>query len=140
MIVESSAEYIINALFLLIIAAVATPFASGIPVSIGAIIMAFYTYLLLLLLPLASAGSVQPSNDTLPVQASPLLLNCTSTGGMTVTAVLAPLTPEIGLGQDLTALSVSTYLSTTLDVDIFILTDSSPITSKGPSSPQTLIP
>jgi hypothetical protein len=99
--------------------------------------MPFYTYLLLLLLlPLASAASVQPSNDTLPAQASPLQLYYTSTGGMTVTAVLAPLTSEIGLGQSLTALEVSSgNLSTTLDVEIPILTDSSPLTYKGPSSP-----
>ena len=97
--------------------------------------MAFCTYLLLLLLPLASAASVQPSNDTLPVQASPLQLTYTSTDGMTVTAVLAPLTSQIGLGQSSTALNVSGYLSTTLDVKISILTDSSPLTSKGPSSP-----
>jgi len=71
--------------------------------------MDFHTYLLLLLLPLASAASVQPSNDTLPVQASPLQLTYTSTGGMTVTAVLAPLTSHIGLGQSLTALNVSGY-------------------------------
>jgi hypothetical protein len=88
--------------------------------------MLFYTYLVLLLLPLASAASVQPSNDTLPVPASPLQLTYTSTGGMTVTAVLAPLTSQIGLGQSLTALGVSGYLSTTLDVKISILTDSRP--------------
>jgi len=73
--------------------------------------MPSYSHLvLLLLLPLASAASVQPSNDRLPVQASPLELTYTSTGGMTVTAILAPLTSQIGLGQSLTALSVSGYL------------------------------
>lgn len=68
--------------------------------------MAVYTYLILLLLPLASAASIQPSNDTLPVQASLLELTYTSTGGMTVTAVVAPLTSEIGLAQSSTALNV----------------------------------
>jgi len=86
--------------------------------------MAFYVYILLLLLPLASAASVQPSNDTLPVQASPLQLTYTSTGGMTVTAVVAPLTSEIGLGQSLTALNVSGYTSIPPDFKDMSQTDS----------------
>lgn len=70
-------------------------------------IMPFYAYfLLLLLLPLASAATIQPSNDTLPTLESPLQLTYTLQGGMTITANITPLTSYVGLGQPLNSLNV----------------------------------
>jgi hypothetical protein len=72
--------------------------------------MAFYEFLLLLLLQLVAAQSppsVQPSNDTIPTPAGPLQLTYSSTAGSTFQAVVVPLTAEIGVGATLTGLSVS---------------------------------
>lgn len=69
--------------------------------------MALYISLLLSLLPVLAAQSIQPSNDSLAPQASQLLLTYSSTGGMTAQAGVQPLTVEIGADQTLTMLNVS---------------------------------
>jgi hypothetical protein len=84
--------------------------------------MTFYNYLLLLLLPLASAATIFPSNDTLPVLESPLQLTYILESGSSITANVTPLTSGAGLGQLWNSLSVSRYLPI-LDVKISKLTE-----------------